>query len=206
MNDLIFQPKTLSKGWATSVPVNYVTRVFRTVPYTHPDSAALMVLAKLLRANFLHREIREKGGAYGGLASYNAEGGTFSFLSYRDPQLVRTLKVYDDAVAWAIAGEFDQTQLKEAILSIFSDLDRPLSPGGRGSHEFANICQGLTLEKRNTLRRQVLAMDHRTLMTVASRYLAPQNRLSSVGVIAGETALIQANDELGEMKLEIAKI
>jgi Zn-dependent M16 (insulinase) family peptidase len=201
-----FQPKTLRKGWATSVPVNYVTRVFRAVPYTHPDSAALMVLAKLLRANYLHREIREKGGAYGGLASYNTEGGIFSFLSYRDPQLVRTLKVYDDAVAWAVAGEFDQTQLKEAILSIFSDLDRPLSPGGRGSHEFANICQGLTLEKRNTLRRQVLAMDHTTLITVASRYLALPNRFSSVGVIAGEATLNQANLELGDAALEIERI
>ncbi|MEJ2200365.1 MAG: insulinase family protein, partial [Desulfuromonadaceae bacterium] len=125
--DLPLPPFTATpqnRGWATSVPVNYVTRVFRTVPYTHPDSAALMVLAKLLRANYLHREIREKGGAYGGLASYSNEGGTFSLLSYRDPQLVRTLKVYDQAVDWAVSGAFDQTQLKEAILSIFSDLQR----------------------------------------------------------------------------------
>ena len=201
-----FESKLQHRGWATSVPVNYVSRVFLTIPFTHPDGAALMVLSKLLRANFLHREIREKGGAYGGLASYNAEGGIFSLLSYRDPHLARTLKIYDDAVQWAIAGTFDQEHIKEAILSIFSDLDRPLSPGSRGSQEFANICQGLTLEMRNALRRRVLAMDRETLMTVATRYLAPDKRISSVGVVASEAALNQANLELGGESLEIERI
>jgi Zn-dependent M16 (insulinase) family peptidase len=201
-----FEPRQYRRGWATSVPVNYVSRVFLAVPFTHPDSAALMVLSKLLRANFLHREIREKGGAYGGLASYNAESGLFSLLSYRDPHLVRTLKVYDDAVQWAIAGKFDREHIKEAILSIFSELDRPLSPGSRGSQEFANICQGLTLEMRNALRRRVLAMDRETLIAVAARYLASTQRISSVGVIAGEAALNQANLELGSEALVIERI
>ena len=93
-----FMPQPVCKGWALSAPVNYVGRVFRAVPYTHPDSAALMVLSKLLRAEYLHREIREKGGAYGGLASFSAESGMLSLLSYRDPHLVRTLRVFDDAV------------------------------------------------------------------------------------------------------------
>ena len=201
-----FSPQVRNIGWSTSVPVNYVSRVFRAVPYTHPDSAALMVLAKLLRAGYLHREIREKGGAYGGLANYGAEGGIFSFLSYRDPHLTRTLQVYDDAVDWAIAGRFDDEQIKEGILSIFADLDRPLSPGGRGSHEFANIEQGLTLEMRNLLRRRILAVDRETLCRTAARYLSREERLSAVGVIAGETALRQANQELGAEFLHIETI
>ena len=201
-----FVPQVQNIGWSTSVPVNYVSRVFRAVPYTHPDSAALMVLAKLLRAGYLHREIREKGGAYGGLANYGAEGGIFSFLSYRDPHLTRTLQVYDDAVDWAIAGRFDDEQIKEGILSIFADLDRPLSPGGRGSQEFANIEQGLTLEMRNALRRRILAIDRETLCQTAARYLSREKRLSAVGVIAGETALRQANQELGEDFLHIETI
>ncbi len=201
-----FASRLQQQGWAASVPVNYVSRVFKAVPFTHPDSAALMVLSKLMRANFLHREIREKGGAYGGMASYSAEGGIFSLLSYRDPHLVRTLKVFDDAVRWAMAGKFDREQIKEAILSIFSDLDRPLSPGSRGSQEFANICQGLTLEMRNALRGRILAMDRETLAAAAARYLAPDTRISSVGVVAGETALKQANLELGDEALAIEQI
>ena len=93
-----FTAQPSSTGWHYNLPVAYVARVFRTVPYTHPDAAAMLVLAKLLRAEFLHREIREKGGAYGGMAGCNADGGLFSMLSYRDPHLERTLDVYQQAV------------------------------------------------------------------------------------------------------------
>ncbi len=193
-----FAPHGEYRGWAASVPVNYVTQVFRAVSYTHPDSAALLVLSKLMRANFLHREIREKGGAYGGMASYNTEGGTFSLLSYRDPHLSRTLNVYDQAVAWAIKGDFGKDAIKEAILAVFADLDRPISPGSRGIQEFGNIRQGLTLEMRNQLRRQVLAMNRQALVEAASKYLASENRLSAVSVIASESVLKEANSDLGD--------
>ena len=199
-----FVPQPVQQGVVWSIPVNYVTRVFRAVPYTHPDSAALMVLAKLLRAEFLHREIREKGGAYGGLAGYNAEAGQFSLLSYRDPHILRTLQVYDDAVDWAVAGDFPDDSLKESILAVFGDLDKPLSPAGAGAEEFANIRQGMTLEMRNRMRQQLLAVDVAALQRVAGKYL--KNGVSSVAVLAGEPALQQANDQLGDAGLELCKI
>ncbi len=199
-----FEPVPKRCGIIWSLPVNYVTRVFRAVAYTHPDSAALMVLAKLLRAEFLHREIREQGGAYGGLASYNAEAGVFSLLSYRDPHLLRTLQVYDQAIDWAAAGQFDSVSVKEAILAVFSDLDKPLSPAGVGAQEFANLRQGMTLEMRNRMRQQLLQVDAEALQAVAAKYL--QQVLSAVSVLAGETALQQANEQLGERALELRKI
>jgi hypothetical protein len=201
-----FSPTPVRLGYMTSIPVAYVTRVFRTVPYTHDDSAPLMVLAKLLRAGFLHREIREKGGAYGGLAGYDPEGGLFSLLSYRDPQLARTLRVFDQAVDWAAAGGFTDNEIDEAILSVFADLDRPLSPGGRGNREFANTRQGLTLEMRRHLRRGVLATDRSRLMAAAKTYLGTGRSESAVSVIAGEEMLTQANGELGSEGLIIERI
>ncbi len=199
-----FTPQPAQQGVIWSIPVNYVTRVFRTVPYAHPDSAALMVLAKLLRAEFLHREIREKGGAYGGLAGYNAEAGQFSLLSYRDPHILRTLQVYDDAIDWAVAGDFPEDSLKESILAVFGDLDKPLSPSGVGAEEFANLRQGMTLEMRNRMRQQLLAVDIAALQRVAEKYL--KNSVSSVAVLAGEPALQQANEQLGDAGLELCKI
>jgi len=38
-----------------------------------------------MSTSFLHREIREKGGAYGGGASAAPVEGIFGFMSYRDP-------------------------------------------------------------------------------------------------------------------------
>jgi len=201
-----FVPSPARLGWATSLPVSYVTRVFRTVPYTHPDAPVLMVLAKLLRAGYLHREIREKGGAYGGMASYDTDGGLFSMLSYRDPQLTHTLKIYDGAIRWAVSGAFEQEQITEAILATFSDLDRPLSPGGKGSREFANARQGLTMAMRQTLRERALAVSREQLMHVAARYLDKGRKASAVSVVASEEALKKANQELGSEKLRIERI
>jgi Zn-dependent M16 (insulinase) family peptidase len=198
-----FKLQQLRQGLIWSLPVNYVTRVFRAVSYIHPDSAALTVLSKLLRAEFLHREIREKGGAYGGLASYNAEAGIFSMLSYRDPHILRTLQVYDQAIDWAVAGEFPPDSVKEAVLAVFSDLDKPFSPAGTGAQEFANMRQGMTLQMRNRMRQQLLTVDADALKRAAERYLL--HGQSAVAVLAGEAALQQVNEQLGEQLLQIRK-
>jgi presequence protease len=201
-----FAPQPQGTGWATSVPVSYTARVFRTVPFDHPDSAGLMVLAKLLRAGFLHREIREKGGAYGGMAGCDPEAGIFSMLSYRDPNMVRTLQVYRDAVHWATAGSFGDEEIKEAVLAVFSGLDRPLSPGGRGNREFWHHLQGITPDLRRQFRERVLETGRHTLMDLAGRYLQEGWQQSAVAVVAGEEALRKANEELGEEALAIERI
>ncbi len=192
------------QGWIFSVPVSYVTRVFAAPAFSHPDSAALCVLAKLLRAEYLHREIREKGGAYGGMAGYNAEAGLFSLLSYRDPHLARTLDVYVDAIAWVTAGHFNAQSIKEAILAVFSDLDKPLSPAGNGAREFANRRQGMTLEMRNQMRQQLVAVDRAQLIAVAKRWLAGENR-NAISVLSGEDALNAYNAAHPEQALELKR-
>jgi Zn-dependent M16 (insulinase) family peptidase len=193
-------------GWQHNLPVAYVSRVFRTVPYTHPDAPALMVMAKLLRADFLHREIREKGGAYGGMAGYNADGGLFSMLSYRDPHLERTLDVYDDAVDWACKGEFSDEMVKESILTAFAELDRPLSPGSRGYREFIHQQQGVSHDMLQTFRNGILAVDQEKLAHVAQTYLKQEVSSSSVGVLAGEEMFNKAQTRLKQMNMQMQRL
>ena len=73
---------------------NYVVRTLKTVPYTHAHAAPLLLLGQVLSLGYLHKEVREKGGAYGGGAGANPRCGTFSFNSYRDPQGPKTLEVF----------------------------------------------------------------------------------------------------------------
>lgn len=201
-----FTPRPQRRGWATSLPVAHVARVVAAVPYTHADAAPLAVLAKLLRAGYLHREIREKGGAYGGLAGFDPEGGLFSLLSYRDPHIARTLRVFDDAIAWAATGRFSDEEVDQALLAVFSDLDRPLSPGGRGNREFADRRQGLTPDLRATYRQRLLTVGRSELVRVAADYLGQTQAQSAVAVIAGEDLLRRANADLGSEKLLIERI
>jgi Zn-dependent M16 (insulinase) family peptidase len=58
------------------------------------------VLGGFLRNGFLHRAIREQGGAYGGGASHDAGIAAFRFYSYRDPRHAATLADFDAALDW----------------------------------------------------------------------------------------------------------
>ncbi|MDI6688387.1 MAG: insulinase family protein, partial [Desulfobacterales bacterium] len=111
-----FDDKIIMEGWSTSSAVSFVAQAFKTVRMGHEDAPALSVISKILRSMYLHREIREKGGAYGGFATYNSEDGIFSFGSYRDPHISATLKVYDGALDFINSGRFVDEDVKEAIL------------------------------------------------------------------------------------------
>ena len=51
--------------WVANTQVNFCAKAFPTVSSGHPDAPALTVLGAYLRNGFLHRAIREQGGAYG---------------------------------------------------------------------------------------------------------------------------------------------
>jgi Zn-dependent M16 (insulinase) family peptidase len=70
------QPETVSQHYVTPFPINFTSLSVPTVPYSSPDHAPLKVLSALLSSKFLHAEIREKGGAYGGGASAGSGGST----------------------------------------------------------------------------------------------------------------------------------
>ena len=195
-------PKKIQLGWTTSIPVSYVTQAFRTTPFNHVDTAPLKVLAALLKANYLHREIREKGGAYGGMATSNSESGIFALMSYRDPQLERTLTVYEQSIDWLLKGDFDDEKIKEAVLSVFSAYDRPLSPSGRGSNEFANYQQGLSHAMRQQYRDRLLAVTKEQLLDVAKRHLSDKLNQSPVSILSNEETLTGAKSNLTTLHIE----
>jgi Zn-dependent M16 (insulinase) family peptidase len=168
------QPKPLEpspEARTAPVPVAFNVRIFKTVRYTNPDSPALLVLANYVRDTFLHRELREKGGAYGGFAQAGIGSATFYFGSYRDPNIVRTYEIYDQAVKWVIGEPIDPEALKEAILGACGDVDPLESPDIKGRREATNRLTGFTREERERFKQRLLAVTAEDLRRVASAYL-----------------------------------
>lgn len=168
------QDDGLHHGWYTSAQVNFCARTFLTVPPSHPDAALLQVLGDYLRYGFLHRAIREQGGAYGGGAGYHADSGTFRFFSYRDPRLGETFSDFQAALTWLMEGHHSARQLEEAILCSISTLDRPGSPAGEAITAFYGNFFGRTPEQRREFRQRVLAASLGDLRRVTSRYLSAE--------------------------------
>lgn len=50
------------------------------------------VVNKLLGTTWLWDRVRVSGGAYGGFSDFDSHSGMFTFLSYRDPNLLKTVR------------------------------------------------------------------------------------------------------------------
>lgn len=196
-------------GWMTNTAVSFVGQSFKAVRISHEDAPALSVIAKLLRSLFLHREIREKGGAYGGFALYNMEEGIFSFASYRDPHIKRTLDVYADACDFITRGQFTQTDVKEAVLQVCSDIDKPETPAPSAMKAFYRRITKLSDEIRREFKDALLDMDKQKVMDAAGRYFFRNDVAKGISVISSKPLLEQANQELeaeGREPLTLNKI
>jgi presequence protease len=154
------------------LPVAFNIRTFKTVRYQDRDAPVLLVLANYLRDTFLHRELRERGGAYGAYAQANTGGGTFYLGSYRDPNIVRTYDTFDRAVKWVLEGEIEAEPLKEAILGACGDVDPLESPDIKGRREAINRLTGFTRAEREKFKQRLLKVTAADLRRVANKYLA----------------------------------
>jgi len=194
------------EGWSTSSAVSFVARTFETVHLEHEDAPALSLISKLLRSLFLHREIREKGGAYGGFAIYNSEDGLFSFGSYRDPHIVATLKIYDDARVFIRSGNYSSEDIKEAILQVCSEIDKPDPPGPAARKAFFREIVSLSDDTREQFKRRLLTLTRNQVIDVAQKYFDNSNDKQAVAVISNEDRLNEANKQLAHNPLTLFRI
>jgi Zn-dependent M16 (insulinase) family peptidase len=159
-----------------------------------------MVLGPFLTDGFLHRAVREQGGAYGGGASYSTGSGAFRFYSYRDPRLAETLSDFRQAVTWLHEERHEPRQLEEAILRVVSDIDRPESPAGEAVADFFGSLHGRTPDHRREFRRAVLDVELEDLKRVGGKYLLEAE--ASTAVVSND-ANLESDADLG---LEICRI
>lgn len=172
-----------------NIPVNYCAKSIVAVPYSHADYAPLKVLAKYLSSKYLLPVVREQNGAYGSGAKITTDG-LFNFFSYRDPNSRVTLDVFDHAYQWTTENlsKIDGQTLFEAKLGVLQQLDVPIAPIDRGMDLFR---QGISEERFDKHRDEVLSVGKEQLLQVNERYLKP----GAVNVV-GKTVLGPENDGL----------
>jgi Zn-dependent M16 (insulinase) family peptidase len=197
---------SLREGWSTSTAVSFVALTFETVRMTHADAPALAVISKILRSMVLHREIREKGGAYGGFAIYSPEDGLFGFGSYRDPHIVATLKVYEAAAEFARSGSYSDEDVKEAILQVCSEIDKPDPPGPAARKAFYRKIVCLSDEIRGQFKTKLLSLTRQDVKRAAEKYFVTPPEQRSVAVVSSEEKLKEANQQLADHPLKLYQI
>ncbi|XP_077347236.1 presequence protease, mitochondrial [Lithobates pipiens] len=186
VRDPTFKPCQMKTHFALPFPVNFISECIRAVPFSHPDYGSLRVLSQIMSARFLHREIREKGGAYGGAASIDSDG-IFTFFSYRDPNSLSTLSAFDKSIDWAKSGAFSQQDVEEAKLSVFSTVDSPVAPSDKGKMLFL---RGISDEMKQLYRERMIAATHKDLVNAASKYLTAGNSTRGITILGPDNPSI----------------
>ncbi|GAA4019510.1 insulinase family protein [Deinococcus rubellus] len=153
-------------------PVAYNAVAFASVPFVHADSPALLALSKLLRTEYLLKELREKGGAYGGSASFDPRSGVFSMSSYRDPHIGRTFEVFA-GVADFLGGELSQRELTEALLSASRQLDPLLSADSLARSRIFSDLAGFSADLQEDYKARLMRVTLDDLRRVQATYLTP---------------------------------
>lgn len=193
----------IDEGFVVPTQVSYVGKSGLVYDDGETIDGSAQVVARFLRTGYLWDHIRVMGGAYGGFCTFSPYSGFFSFLSYRDPNLSKSLDVYDAAADAVIAAaeqlENDPEALATAIIGTIGDMDGAMSPDQKGYVSLQRWLVNETPEHRQQVRNQVLE-------TKASDFKAFGDRLKnlknpSVAVVSSQGAFEAAAKEGKEMKL-----
>jgi Zn-dependent M16 (insulinase) family peptidase len=178
--------KGSSFAYQIASPVAFTAQSFKTVPYTHPDSAFLTLASYLFTNKVLRERVREEGGADGSAAVYSPQAADFTFYAFRDPQLATTLKAFSEAIDSIASGNFTETDVEEAKLEAIQHLDRPIPPGRRAWYSYAKQAAAITESADVAFRTKLLTATKTDVEQAVSDHIVPGYKEGHTVTFAGK--------------------
>lgn len=143
-----------NEGFQTSAQVQYVCRAGDFGRNGLSYTGSLKVLRVIMGYDYLWNNVRVKGGAYGCMSAFRRNGSSY-FVSYRDPNLGKTVETYEKVVDYLTNFEADEREMTQFIIGTLSGEDTPLTPSAKGKRSFAaymsNIEESLLQKERDEL-------------------------------------------------------
>ena len=192
----VFEVK--NEGFQTSGQVQYVAAAGNFAEAGYHYTGALRILKVMLSYEYLWMNIRVKGGAYGCMSSFRRNGDSF-LVSYRDPNLRKTLEVFQKTGDFIRSFQADEREMTKYIIGTISELDTPLTPSAKGSMSLNAWFSQVKEEDLQQEREQILdagPQDIRNLAELVDAVMK-QNRFC---VIGSEEKLQQEKELFQEMK------
>ena len=150
------EPVKKNEGFLTAGQVQYVCRAGNFIDRGLSYTGALKVLKVMMGYDYLWSKIRVKGGAYGCMCNFYKNGDAY-FVSYRDPNLDRTIEVYEAAADYIKNAGLDERTVTQFIIGAVSELDTPMTPASRGLYSLSGYLTGLSMERVQRERDELLA-------------------------------------------------
>lgn len=187
-----------NEGFKTSSKVQYVARVGNFIDKGVNYHGALQTLKVILGYDYLWQNVRVKGGAYGCMCSFSRTGDGY-FVSYRDPNLKKTMDTYEGIVDYVKNFDVDERAMTKYIIGTMSNLDRPMNPSAKGARSMNLYMTRITEEMIKEERMQILSVqpeDIRAMAEVVEAVLSAEQ----ICVIGSEEKIEEAKEMFGEVK------
>jgi Zn-dependent M16 (insulinase) family peptidase len=165
--------------WASpSIQIGFAAMSLPASPYGSREQAAELVLSHELSTGALWESIRMKGGAYGAFARPDNLEGVFSLATYRDPDPLRSLKIFPEILLNRGKRTIDEDSLEKSIIGSFARETVPRTPSDNGLTDFLRYLYGITSEHRFTRLKAIVAL-------AAGETAAAAGRLGGAALDAG---------------------
>ena len=168
-----FEPEISKKneGYMTSGQVQYVCRAGNFHKKGFRYHGAFHVLRVLMGYEYLWNQVRVKGGAYGCMCAFGKTGDCY-FVSYRDPNLERTIDVYERAAEAVAEFSADERTMTQYVIGAVSEMDTPMTPSVLGTFSLGGFMTGRTEADMQTERDQVLNCTQEDIQALAEHIKA----------------------------------
>ena len=164
----LYQPKPerRNEGFMSSSQVQYVCRAGNFAQKGLPYTGALKALKVMMGYDYLWTQVRVKGGAYGCMCNFGKSGESY-FVSYRDPNLEKTVDVYENAADYIRNFDADERTMTQYIIGAVSELDMPMTPATKGAYSLAGYMTHYPFEQVQKERDELLGAVPETIRGLA---------------------------------------
>lgn len=187
-----------NEGFKTSSKVQYVARTGNFIDGGAAYSGALHILKVILSYDYLWQNIRVKGGAYGCMCNFNRIGEGY-LISYRDPNLEKTIDVYEKVTEYLRNFEADDRDMNKYIIGTISNIDRPMNPSAKGTRSMNLYMNHVTEEMIKKEREEILNAGQEEIRALAD-VVAAMLAADQLCVIGSEEKIEEQKALFGEVR------
>ncbi len=194
-----------NEGLTAPSQVNFVGKGANLFELGYRPHGSALVARRYLSTTWLWDKVRVQGGAYGGMSSYGRISGTFTFFSYRDPNLMGTLDNFDGASSFLKELSLSDDELTKAIIGTISDIDAYQLPDAKGYTSLVRHLAAISDENRQQLRDEILSTRPADIRAFGDALGAVRDH-GHVVILGSPDAIETANRARGGDWLRVQKI
>ena len=105
------------------------------------------------------------------MCSFSKSGDCY-FVSYRDPNLGKTLEIYEKAAKAIEEFDADERTITQYIIGAISDLDIPLNPAAKGLQSLSAYMTGTTQDMQQREREEILSATPESIRALSAHIKA----------------------------------